>query len=128
MSARLLRAAAKIEKAREYRDVADLVAHDWYDGAVSAAVLAGINAADALMVLTTGDFRMHDRHENAPGTLKEHGFDTEAKQLQRLLAVKRRAQYSADRCTRSQASDAVARAERLVASAERHYEREKGKS
>lgn len=127
VSGRLLRAAAKIGKANEFKDVAALVVDDWRDGAVSAAVSAGINAADALMVLATGDFEMHGRHDNAPAALTGQGFASEAKQLRALIAVKNRAQYSADRCTQKQARDAVARAIRLVESAQNEYEREKGK-
>lgn len=109
-------ATAKLEKAEEFFLLADVSAPSEWDAAVSLAVSAGINAADVIILLKTGNFGGGE-HDGAVRTLKRLGYGTEASQLSFLLRLKSTAQYSARRCTLSEAEDCLKRAARLLGSA-----------
>ena len=89
---------------------------DFNDAALSLAVLAGINAADALCLSRLGRHAHTRSHHDAISYLRECGpaGDNVARQLQRLLDNKSKAQYSIYRCTPTEARDAYRRAERIV--------------
>jgi uncharacterized protein (UPF0332 family) len=113
-----VQALARLAKAREFLAAAAL-AEDagLFDPAASAAVLAGIAAADAIVLHWGAAPPGRRAHDEAPDLLA-HWDPTAAETLRRLLRVKQRAQYDARPVSVSEAADAVRRAERLVTRAE----------
>jgi len=111
-------AKARLAKAKDFLEAATLAqGAGLSDPAISAAVLAAIAAADAI-VLCQGSLPAGRRaHGDAPDLLAR--WDPPAAEtLRRLLRVKQRAQYDAQPLSVSEAADAVRRAKRLVARAE----------
>jgi hypothetical protein len=104
----------KIEKARQFLDMAELAGDAYFDAAASLAVSAAINASDALSVLAKGSYLTGDNHDEAAVWLRKAGFQTASKHLARALAYKSKAQYSAARCTEKDAADAIKHARRLL--------------
>lgn len=87
------------------------------DPAISAAVLAGIAAADAIVLCRQPLPRGRRAHEDAPDLLARWD-PSAAETLRRLLRVKRRAQYDAQSLSVNEVVDALRRAHRLVSHAE----------
>jgi len=85
---------------------------------VSSAVLAGIAACDAACALALGRVSA-GAHDQAVKVLQGVSGSTKAvADLSRLLNIKTTSQYTAKSMAERQATDAVARAQRLIAFAE----------
>jgi hypothetical protein len=110
-------AIAHHRKASEFLEAArDALASGWSNAATSNAVSAGINAKDALCFILAGRSHAAEDHRAAIVELRrlgERGRDA-AVQLDRLLALKDRAQYDRRDISDTDAKSAVRRAERLV--------------
>lgn len=87
--------------------------------AVSAAVIAGINAKDAICLVTTGRTGKSDHHPRAAAELASSGPQGTrlAPTLRRLLSLKSKAQYGAGDMTQAQAANSIRWASTLVESA-----------
>ncbi len=106
---------AKLAKAEEFLEVAKLVVDSAHDAATSLAVSAAINASDVILIRATGTAPTGaGAHAEAVKSLSRAGFPTAAKQLSRQLHYKNPAQYLARRLMRSEADQAITRAERLI--------------
>src|SRR5690349_9375971 len=95
-----------------------------WDAAISNAAIAGINAADVLIIVDSGIVGHGPEHESAVKSLRSLNYVNEANQLARLLRIKNVAQYGERRCTAIEARDAITRAERLTNSARRRFDKE----
>ena len=86
------------------------------DAAVSCAVTAGIHATDAICVARLGRRSAGGSHHDAVDLARRAGNEGRraASHLQRLLAVKNKAQYDASPVTAAAAGRAVETARRLV--------------
>lgn len=112
-------ARLRLAKARDFLDVADLALGDGkLDPATSDAILAGVAAADAICCARLKERSSSDDHA-AAAQLLARVDRTAATALRRLLGIKFKAQYDDRPVTRQEARDAVERARRLVARAER---------
>lgn len=109
------------EKAVQFCDAArrqlDL---EQYDSALLLAVHAGISGADAACAGLGGRRSVDPNHLRAADLLESVGrntaaFTEQANKLRALIGQKNRVEYEDKRATRKDASDAVARCERLVA-------------
>ncbi len=111
-------AIVHLRKASEFLEAAQAaLASDWSNAATSNAVTAGIKAKDALCFALAGRSHAAEDHRAAVAELSrlgERGRDA-AVQLDRLLALKDRAQYDRRDVSDTDAKSAVRRAERLVA-------------
>ena len=85
-----------------------------YDAAASLAVSAAINAADALCISRLGFIPSGQDHEDAVRVLQKNGFGQVSTTLGRVLSIKHRDQYSANRVSAAEAEKAVQRADRLL--------------
>jgi HEPN domain-containing protein len=109
-------------KAEEYLEAAE---HDLENGrsnaATSAAVHAGINAADAITGALRGVRSADSDHGRAVDLLAASGKDGKeaSKHLARLLPLKTKAEYDSGSVPRSRAEAAVKSAARLVEIARR---------
>lgn len=109
-------------KAEEYLEAAQ---HDLKDGrhnaATSAAVHAGINAADAITGALRGMRSSDTDHSRAVDLLEGSGKDGKdaSKHLARLIPLKTKAEYDPGTVARSKAESAVKSASRLVEIAQR---------
>jgi len=113
-------ARAHVTKAEEYLDAARIVLdHEYCNATCSLAVISGINAKDAICILSVGFTGKSDDHARAAAELRQSGAIGArlAPTLSRLLSVKAKSQYSAPSVTAADASDAVKRAERLITAA-----------
>ena len=115
-------ARAHLDKAREFLQAAELVLDlELYNAAASNAVIAGINAKDAICLKLTGRTAKTDTHEPAVKELRAAGPGTSelATTLGRLLRLKPKSQYQQASVSASDAAKAVEWAERLVEGATR---------
>lgn len=106
-----------LAKAREFLDAADLELHmELHTAAASSAVLAGINAKDAICLRLTGRTGKSDDHRAAVPELAAAGPAGKALEstFRRLLGLKTAAQYQAAPISRTDATKAVEWATRMV--------------
>lgn len=106
-----------VRKAREFLDAAGLeLEHELYTAAASSAVLAGINAKDAICLQLTGRTGKSDDHRSAVPELAAAGPAGKALEstLRRLLALLTTAPYQAVPIGRIDATKAIAWATRIV--------------
>ncbi len=104
-------------KAEEYLEAAEKdLADGRYNAATSAAVHAGINAADAVTGTLRGIRSSDTDHNRAVELLEASGKDGKdaSKHLARLLPLKTKAEYDPGTVPRSKAESAVKSATRLV--------------
>jgi len=89
--------------------------------ATSLAIHAGINSADAVCGARLGQRAAGEDHDQVLAMLRQAGPDGlgVAKELQRLLPLKTKAEYDPEDVARSVATKAVERAQRCVAIARR---------
>jgi len=109
-------AKAHLAKAKEFLAAAQAgVAAEWYSAAASSAVLSGINSKDAICLKVNGQTNKTEDHKMAVAELRKAGPVAAklAQDLDRLLAVKKKAQYQTNSVAQSDAIKAVERAERL---------------
>lgn len=115
-------ARAYAAKAEEYLEAAEQdLENGRYNAATSAAVHAGINAADAITGALRGT-RSSDRdHSRAVDLLEDSGKDgkSASKHLARLIPLKTKAEYDVGTVPRPKAESAVKNASRLVEIAHR---------
>lgn len=113
-------AHAHLAKATEFLEAAQVSLDiQLFSAATSNAVLAGINAKDAICWKLNGRTTKADDHGAAVDELRRAGrVGAElAPSLQRLLKMKTRSQYQSTMVSASDAASAVEWAQRLVASA-----------
>lgn len=106
-----------LAKAREFLDAADLELHmELHTAAASSAMLAGINAKDAICLRLTGRTGKSDDHRAAVPELAAAGPAGKALEstFRRLLGLKTAAQYQAAPISRTDATKAVEWATRMV--------------
>jgi len=106
----------KLAKATEFLEVAEVaLAFERYDAAVSLAVSAGVNFADAHCLKTIGRYHNGQDHEGALVLLQKSGLTgvSIGRHLKRILSVKNKAQYASVRCTRTDAEQCLKRASRI---------------
>lgn len=110
-------ARAHLAKANEFLEAAGFdLDLDLFSAATSNAVLAGINAKDAICLRLTGTTNETDNHNMAVAELKAAGpagADL-APALARLLKLKSKAQYQAAAIAAADAANAVKWATKLV--------------
>jgi HEPN domain-containing protein len=109
-------------KAEEYLEAAEQDLKDGrHNAATSAAVHAGINAADAIMGALRGMRSSDTDHSRAVDLLEGSGKDGKdaSKHLARLIPMKTKAEYDPGTVSRSKAESAVKSAGRLVEIARR---------
>lgn len=110
-----------LAKAREFLEAAEAsLVHHRNNAAASDAVLAGINAKDAICLALTGRTGKGESHHEAVPELKRAGRAgaTLAPTLSRLLKVKTKAQYTPASVTSTDARRSVEWAQRLIAGAQ----------
>jgi hypothetical protein len=110
-------AHAHLRKAREFLDAARLeLERELHTAAASSAVLAGINAKDAICLQLTGRTGKSDDHRSAVPELAAAGPAGKSMEstFRRLLGMKTAAQYQAAPVGRTDATNAVAWATRMV--------------
>ena len=116
----LTTAKAHLAKAKEFLTAADVeLSCELYTAATSSAVLAGINAKDAICLATVGATRKTDNHTSAVSELASSGpvgKSLEPK-FRRLIAMKTRSQYTAGPVSASDARRAVEWATAMVGAA-----------
>lgn len=105
---------SKIDKSKEFMEMAELAAGGLYDASVSLAVSAAINASDSLCVLKTGTYPSGSSHGDAVRILKRSGLSSESGHLIAVLSRKDKAQYSVRRCTATECDDTLKHAQRLL--------------
>ena len=113
-------ALSHLGKAREFLDAADLELDvDLPTAAASSAVLAGINAKDAICLQLTGRTGKSEDHRSAVPELAAAGPAGKALEstFRRLLGLKTAAQYQAAPISRTDATRAVGWARRMVEAA-----------
>lgn len=106
-----------LDKAEEYAAAARVVLDLGHvNAACSLAVTAGINAKDAVCLLTVGYTDKADDHTKAVNELRRSGTTGRAmaETLRRLLGSKTKSQYSSSSINAKDAHDAVTRTGRLV--------------
>lgn len=108
--------SARLRKAEEFLEHADLAGEEAPDTCVSLCVLAGIAAADVICCVRLGLHATGESHDEAIALLASTA-KAEAGQLSRLLAQKSRAAYSDLQATPSQARQAMRAAHALLQSA-----------
>ena len=109
-------ALSHLRKAREFLEAADLeLEMELHTAAASSAVLAGINAKDAICLQLTGRSGKSEDHRSAVPELAAAGPAGKAlSTFRRLLGLKTVAQYQAAPIGRTDATKAVEWATRLV--------------
>jgi len=108
---------AHLRKAREFLDASRLEAErQMFTAAASSAVLAGINAKDAICLRLTGRTNKSDDHRSAVPELAAAGPAGKALEstFRRLLGLKTAAQYQSAPISRTDAIKAVDWATRMV--------------
>jgi hypothetical protein len=114
-------ARAHLAKAREFLEAAKFdLDLDLFNAATSDAVIAGINAKDAICLRLTGTTRKSDNHADAVAELKAAGpaGAALAPTLSRLLKLKTKSQYQSASVAANDANKAIEWATRLVEGAE----------
>lgn len=109
-----------VDKAREFLLAARIVLeHGHANAACSLAVTSGINAKDAICLISTGQSHKSDDHGRAVEELRRSGRvgHALAPTLSRLLSQKSKSQYASLTVSRSDADDAIRRATRLLTDA-----------
>lgn len=109
-------------KAEEYLEAAeDALSKGRYNAATSAAIHAGINAADAITGALRGMRSSDPDHSRALDLLEASGKDGKdaSKHLARLIPLKTKAEYDPGTVPRSKAESAVKNATRMVVIARR---------
>ena len=109
-------------KAEEYLEAAeDALESGRYNAATSAAIHAGINAADAITGALRGMRSSDADHSRAVDLLGASGKDGKdaSKHLARLIPLKTKAEYDPGNVPRSKAETAVKSASRMVEIARR---------
>lgn len=104
-------------KAEEYLEAAeDALRSGRYNAATSAAIHAGINAADAITGALRGVRSSDSDHNRAVDLLEATGKDSKdaSKHLARLIPLKTKAEYDPGTVPRSKAESAVKSASRIV--------------
>lgn len=117
-----------LNKAQQYlRSANEALDRNDHDAAAGKAVLAGINAADAVSGIVNGD-RCDGPHEGAAKHVDKAGQDGKAVslQLRKLVRKKTQAHYQAGPVAPKEAQDLVQAGARAVAAAERTVERHVG--
>lgn len=121
-------AQARLDDARAFLQQAE-ISLQFVDGprrnatAVSSAVLAGIAACDAACALALGIVSA-GAHDQALRLLTRVSGSTKAVgDLSKLVAIKTAAQYTGKSIAERQATDAIKRAQRLIAFAESQLRR-----
>ncbi len=115
-------AQAHLSKAREFLQAAQFNQElGLHSPATSDAVLAGVNAKDAICLRANGQTNKSDDHRQAVTELKNAGPAGKdlASTLSRLLNLKTKAQYQADSVAAADAARAVDWAARMVEAAEK---------
>lgn len=111
---------AKMAKSRDYLTVADVaLASDMYDVAVSLAVSAAINTADAYCIFQIGRYSKAPNHNESAALLRSTGGANAANLARQLIGVlryKNKAQYETSRCKRTEADATFLIAQRMYAS------------
>ena len=110
-------ALSHLSKAREFLDAAALeLERELFTAAASSAVLAGINAKDAICLRLTGRTGKSDDHRSAVPELAAAGPAGKALEstFRRLLGLKTAAQYQSAPIGRTDATKAVDWATRMV--------------
>ena len=110
-------ALSHLRKAREFLDAAGLeLDMELHSAAASSAVLAGINAKDAICLQLTGRTGKSDDHRSAVPELAAAGPPGKALEstFRRLLGHKTAAQYQAGPISRADATKSVDWATRMV--------------
>lgn len=110
-------AQAHLRKAREFLDAATVeLEMGLHTAAASSAVLAGINAKDAICLQLTGRTNTSQDHRAAVPELAAAGpaGKTLESTFRRLLALKTTAQYQATPISSTEATKAVQWATRMV--------------
>lgn len=113
-------AHAHLSKAREFLEAADVeLSGELCTAATSSAVLAGINAKDAICLRTLGRTAKADDHRAAIAELAASGpaGAALASTFRRLIAMKTRVQYTAGPIGAADAHRAVDWAGRMVEAA-----------
>jgi hypothetical protein len=114
-------ARAHLDKAREFLQAAEFNQDlDLHNAAASDAVVAGINAKDAICLQANGRTNKSEDHRQAVAELKGAGpAGAElASTLSRLLRMKTKAQYQTESVAAGDAARAVEWAARMVEAAE----------
>ncbi len=113
----LAEARAHLSKAREFLE-AGRFGNDLhlFNAATSDAVIAGINAKDAICLRLTGTTRKADGHQEAVAELRSSGPAGKelSSTLGRLLRMKTKSQYQSASMAAADAAKALQWAERLV--------------
>lgn len=115
-------ARAYATKAEEYLEAAeDALRIGRYNAATSAAIHAGINAADAITGALRGVRSSDPDHSRAVDLLEATGKDGKdaSKHLARLIPLKTKAEYDPGTVPRTKAESAVKSAARMVEIARR---------
>lgn len=118
-------AAARAAVAREYQQLAELVASEdrqfAHNAAAGNAVLAAIAAADAICCLRLGRYHVGDDHRAATMLLTRVRPDGQqlAKDLAKVLAINDQVHYSGDPLPDHRLKSVLRSADRLVDVAER---------
>ena len=110
-------ARAHLVKAREFLDAAENNREfELYSAATSSAIIAAINAKDAICLRLTGVTGKSDDHSDAIAELKAAGPSVAglAPTLSRLLRLRTRAQYGAVAVAAADAAKAIEWATRMV--------------
>lgn len=110
-------ALSHLSKAREFPEAAGLeLDMELHSAAASSAVLAGVNAKDAICLQLTGRTGGSEDHRSAVPELAAAGPAGKALEstFRRLLGLKTAAQYQAGPISRTDATKAVEWATRLV--------------
>jgi uncharacterized protein (UPF0332 family) len=113
----LEQAKAHLAKAREFLEAAHLSNDlELYSAATSNAVIAGINAKDALCLKLTGRTGKTDNHQETLAALRVSGAKGRELEptLARLLKLKARSQYQSAPVAATDAAKAVDWAGRMV--------------
>ena len=122
MSGPIEQARGHLAKAKEFLDEAHgAVTRDHFSAATSNALVAGINAKDAICLTLVGKTGKGDNHQLAVSELRAAGRGAAelATTLDRLLKPKTRVQYTPLAVVRKDAEIAVRQAQKLVDGAER---------
>jgi HEPN domain-containing protein len=113
-------ASLYLGKAEQFAEAAQRALEDaQHDAGMLNAIHAAISAADAVAVVLSGRRSVDPDHQRAVDFLEEVGRGSEAigaavKQLRALLSKKKQVEYDSRRATAREATDAVARAARIV--------------
>jgi hypothetical protein len=122
MSGPLEQAVGHLAKAEEFLDEAQGAStREHFSTATSNAIVAGINAKDAICLKLTGKTAKGENHQLAVSELRSAGREAAAlaTTLDRLLKPKTRSQYTPLAVARKDAEIAVRQAEKLVDAAAR---------